>query len=150
MRDDRAVSNAASVLMMIATVVGVAAAVFVHVIVQGDGGPAKTIALEGAAPLTDTRTKEMRVANVTGNLTWGSITVELDGTTLHYDGGDISTSGYCVAPPGGSCILKDDWSPFKLPAVDDQRVFIHGSDLLGKKVVVYVDSKEVWSGNVNA
>lgn len=149
MRDD-AVSNAMSVLMMIATVLGVTSAVFVHTVFHADNGPAKNIALEGAAPLTDSRTKDMRVLNVTGNLTWGSITVELDGSTLRYDGGDSGATGYCVAPTGGSCIQKDDWTPFKLAAQNGQHVYIHGGSLLGKKVVVYVDSKQIWSGYVNA
>ncbi|SRR5581483_2807786 len=145
---DQAVSNAVAVLMMIATVLGVSAAVYMHAVYGADSGSGKTISLDDTAAMTDARTKELRVTNASGNLTWGSITVELDGTTLRYDGGEVGGSGYCVAGATGACAPRDDWQPFQVVVKPGQRVIVHGSELAGKSVQVLVDSKAVWSGHV--
>jgi hypothetical protein len=148
---DQAVSNAVAVLMMIATVAGVSAAVFLHAVYAGGGGPAKGLVLEAANGMPDSRTKEFHVANLTGsNLTWGSVTVEMDGTTLRYDGGEIGGSGFCVAKATGACTPRDSWEPFRVPVQVGQRVIVHGTALAGKSVNALVDGKVVWTGHVTA
>lgn len=148
MRDD-AVSNGVAVLMMVATVIGVAAAVFVHVMYGAPPGPPKDVELASYAPMPDPLTKEFKVVNVTGAYNWSAVTLELDGSALHYDGSLKKSAGYCVAYEGHGCIEDGDWLPGHIPVTVGEHIIVHGSALRGKKVALIVDGDAKWEGYVN-
>jgi len=142
--DDRAVSNNAAILMMVATVLGVAAAVFFHV-VYGADAPHGSIGLDPVRGSTDPRMRELQVANASHNLTYQSVTVELEGAPLKYDSSDTG-SGYCLAPKGGACVQKDEWLPGEHVVTPGDRIRIHGAQLPGAKIDVLLDTRQSWEG----
>jgi len=149
MRDD-AVSNSAAVLMMLATVLGVSAAVFLHVIYGADDGPPTGIELSSWAAMPDPLTKEFAITNVTGAYNWSMVTVEVDGRALHYDGNGKAAAGFCVALSAGrGCMDGAEWLPNRIPVKLDQHVTVHAGDLRGKDVRVLVNGQERWAGKIS-
>lgn len=145
---DNAVSNAVAILMMIATVIGVSAAVFIHAVYGADEAHG-SIGLEVVRGSPDLRIRELLVANASDNLTYQSVAITLEGQSLKYDSGDSGT-GYCIAPKGGPCVDKDEWLPRDHKVLPGDKIRIHGSGLGGKKVDVLLDTRQAWEGYLAA
>ncbi|MEA3199190.1 MAG: hypothetical protein QOE90_618 [Thermoplasmata archaeon] len=145
MRDD-AVSNNAAVLMMIATVMGVASAVYLHV-VYGADAPHGTIGLSAMAAGSDGRLRQLHVDNASANMTYQSVTIEMAGSPLKYDS-SATGAGYCVAPKGGPCVQKDEWLPGDHKVTPGDVIRIQGPQLSGAKVDVLLDTRQAWEGNL--
>lgn len=143
-RDDAGVGNGVAVLLMITTVLGVSAAVFMHAVYGADAAHG-TIELEAVKGSKDMLQRELVVANVSDNLTYQSVTVQLDGATLKYDS-TSSGVGYCVAPKGGACLDKDAWFPREHKVLPGDKIRLHGSTLAGKKIQVLLDANQAWEG----